>query len=185
MLVFDIETARPIQAKGEERLPGIEYAGGWDDHKGMGISVIACYDARSKQMRVFDETTLSVFKRLVDAAPRICGYNILHFDNRLLAAHGVNVDAAKCYDLHAEVMEANYGRRVKLDDLAAANGIGQKTMKGALAPIEWQLGKRMKVVDYCMQDVYLTLDLLRLVVRQGWLSHPYEPGQRIELKRKP
>lgn len=185
MLVYDIEIKNAIPAKGEDRLPGIEYASGWEDHKGMGISVIACYDAKTKQMRLFDESTLTVFRKLCDERAPICGYNILHFDNKLLAAHGVNLDAAKCYDLHAEVMDALGGRRVKLDDLAAANGVGSKTMKGALAPIEWQMGRYMRVADYCAQDVYLTTDLLRLVHRQGWLWHPYEEGRKIEIKRRP
>lgn len=55
-----------------------------------------------------------------------------------------------------------------------------KTMNGDLAPVEWQKGNRVKVMDYCSQDVALTRDLYEFAMKHGYVLDP-KNGRKIHL----
>src|SRR5262249_39461546 len=110
----------------------------------------------------------------------------LEFDHPLMRHHGVEVDDAKGYDLMKEVMDAAGAKAwagYNLDALAKANGIEGKFGDGAMAPIWWQQGKRGQVIDYCLQDVTITVKIIRLVIDRGWLFDPKTNG--VIRPRKP
>ena len=49
----------------------------------------------------------------------------------------------------------------------------EKTGTGANAAILWQRGKYQEVIDYCLNDVKLTLDLLKNIqANDGWINNP-------------
>lgn len=178
ILVYDAEIARAILASGEEPIPGIEYCAGWSDYENMGISMVGCWDGLTERSRVFGAGDLDAFAALVAERSVLVSFNGLNFDNRLLEAHGAPVPHAKCYDLLAEIWRV-LGKRQRgygLHSLAVANGVGGKTGEGATAPVLWQQGKHLQVVDYCLNDVALTLGLLELVMRDGALLDPVKQG---------
>lgn len=190
-IIYDCEIVRAIQGRGEPRLPGIEYCGGWDDIENMGISVIGCYDVRDHRYRVFMRDNLDSFRALVDEAELIVGFNCLAFDNRLLRANGVAVDDERSYDLLVEMWRAHglpghyAGSRhnvFSLDACARAN-LGQgKSGHGELAPVLYQRGQYGELVDYCLQDVRLTWGLFSaLFMQAGCLVSP-KTNRRVPLR---
>lgn len=170
VIVYDVEIERCIPDKNVARDPTLSYCGGWDDHAGMGISLIAAWDLRDGPLgmpRVFLRDNLDAFGTLI-AGRIVAGFNTNSFDDRLCAANGITV---KSYDLLAELRAACgeprhyvYGKTSKgrtLDDVARVNlGGMQKSGHGAHAPVEWQRGKYGNVIDYGLRDVALEVALV-------------------------
>ncbi len=190
MIIYDCEIIRAIPPKDGNRLEDIEYCEGWDDHAGMGISVIGVYDYASDRYRVFCKDNFDEFQALVDSADLIVGYNSLKFDNQLCAANSLKVPNEKSYDLLVEIWEAHglasvfqYPSHVgySLDAVAQANFGDSKTGNGAMAPVLWQQGKIGQVIDYCLQDVRLTKRLMDQVINTEKLISPLT-GKEVEVQ---
>lgn len=180
-LVFDIEIAKAIPDRGRAPDPGVEYCKGWDDHAHMGIAVVGAYDYVEGRFRVFCRDNLAAFAELAARRRLAVGHNILGFDNRVLAAHGLALPAEKCYDTLVELAAPSGGRfsGLGLDALCAANFGARKTGSGALAPVWWQRGEVGAVVDYCLEDVRLTKLLFDRICEAGEVADPRRPGEVI------
>jgi hypothetical protein len=177
VIVYDCEIIRCIPPVLKSDL---QYCGGWHDHTNMGISVIGVYDYLADQYRVFLEDNFADFARLVRGREHVIGFNSLAFDDRLCAAHGLEVTTT--YDLLCEVRVASGqsphyrpGTRpgYSLERLAQANLGTGKSGSGALAPELWQRGQIGKTIDYCLGDVALTK---RLFDRRAELIDPTGRG---------
>lgn len=168
LVVYDIEIHRCIPDRGAAREPDLEYCAGWDDHANMGIAVLTAFDTITRDPRVFCADNLDEFARLIDGRC-VAGFNNRGFDDRLLAANGIQVAAS--FDLLCAVRAAvgepeTYTRGVtragrSLDAFAECNLGVRKPMSGALAPVQWQRGKRGAVIDYCMGDTMKTARLIQ------------------------
>jgi hypothetical protein len=192
MIIYDIETIRPVRPRDPaELLPGIEYADHWQDYRTMSIACICAYDYQADRFRVFGSyegaglsftdnspanSTCDLERFAAFAANRtLIGWNNRFFDDRLLAAHGV--DVVESWDIKAALMQAGCGgqRGNSLDAFAAANLTGAgKSMAGDMAPVWWQRGQRERVIDYCLQDVNLTRRLLDRLLHKGELVSPLD-----------
>ena len=175
-IIYDIEIAKCIPAKGGLVEPGFDYCEGWTDYKGMGIACIGVYDYVDERYKVFLEDNLDVFAALVKTREVIAGFNNLSFDDKLCHANGIDVRSN--YDLLVEVRVASNQPAMfvkgltragyNLDALAEANLPIKKSGRGDLAPMMWQSGERGAVIDYCLQDVAITKRLIEL----GKLTDP-------------
>lgn len=190
MIIYDCEIIKAIQGRNEERLTGIEYCEGWRDFLGMGISVIGVYDYATGRYRVFCADNFNEFQELVDTTDIVIGFNSLGFDNPLCRANGLNIPDEKSYDLLAEVWHgAGLSRTFNfkthggfgLDACAQANLGLSKSGNGASAPIDWQRGKIGVVIDYCLNDIFLTKSLVDLVIKDGFLINPKNLGQQLTI----
>lgn len=173
ILWLDCETKRPIIPKLGQPEFGIEYADNWTDYKGMGISC-CCVQASDGSAHVFDDGAISGLQTLVNYCDKIVTFNGDSFDLPLLEAFGLLVPRIKSYDILTRYKE-RAGKRVKLNDLARRNLNAAKSGDGALAPILYQQGQIIKVIDYCFNDVSLTYKLWKLIKTQGFLLDPYSP----------
>lgn len=187
MIVYDCEIICAIPQKKKPKVSGVRYCGGWRDFTGMGISVIACYDYNTDDVRVFCMDNLGSFQDLIDSRKVVVGYHNWNFDDPLVEAHGIKLPDKKSYDLYKEIYAAHGykpAQRVggmKLGDCVQANLNDRgKLGDGAMAPILWQQGKVGTVIDYCIRDVLLTRDLLDLVIDDKFIS----PKTRRFLKVK-
>ena len=187
MLIYDLEIVNAIPDRKKPNEPGIEYCAGWDDHANMGVSVIGAYDAIEDRFRVFTQEAFGDFEALANNR-QLIGFNSIHFDDRVLAANGVNVKTD--YDLLQELWAAaGLGRTFKypshagfgLNAAAEANGYGSKTGWGGYAPVQWQRGEYGRVIDYCLEDVRLTWRLVQQVVEMGRLRDPRSPAEWLTL----
>lgn len=187
---YDLEILRAIPDRSGQRLAGIEYCEGWDDHANMGVSVLCAYDFANELPLVYCADNLSAFVGLVSRADWLIGFNNRRFDNRVLACNGIEVPDGKTLDLLAEIWKAavldpdifepathgGYG----LDAVCAANFGSGKTGNGALAPVEWQRGQIGKVISYCLSDVQLTFRLWRKIINTGEIINP-KTGKELEI----
>jgi DEAD/DEAH box helicase domain-containing protein len=186
-LTYDCEIIKCIPPKGGVLDSAYEYCSGWHDHIGMGIAVIGTYESYHDSLNfcVGDrainpnaDTDLQIFQQRLARADVIVGFNSRNFDDKLLAANGLNV--VTHYDLLEEIriaafgsprwQDTPHGRSYKLDAIAHANGMA-KTGSGELAPQLWQQGKHQAVIEYCLHDVWITHELLKLGL-EGRLIDP-------------
>ena len=182
MIVYDCEIVGAVPGKGQERIDGVWYCDGWDDFQGMGISCICAYDMQGQRSRVFLADNLQEFSRLISAGRMVAGFNNHKFDDQLIRAHGIKVGGS--YDIATEVKAASGNpnwRGLSLDALARANGICGKSGSGADAPILWQRGKIGAVIDYCLQDVNVTVNIIRKIMTAGCLVDPRD-GRVVKMR---
>lgn len=182
-LIFDLEIVKAIPAKGEPRLEGIEYCGGWGDHAGMGISVGAFCVLDLDSGRISDSVAFVGGEGLEQVLELsrypVGGFNSKKFDDALMAATFPSFERRSDFDIFELCLERagqlgrqywRDGLKYNLDVISKVNGYA-KTLSGELAPIEWQRGERQKVIDYCCHDVQIeALTLLKL--ERGELIDP-------------
>lgn len=195
ILIYDCEIIKavPVDYKNQALIEGIEYCEGWKDFDNMGISVIGAYLSWEKEFIAFtDEPSidkssrvlpLSYFQDALNKADILVGFNHLSFDNNLIKANNFEIPSTiRHYDILVEMWNAvglgaefvyPHHAGFSLDQTCKVNGIGEKTGTGANAAILWQRGKYQEVIDYCLNDVKLTLDLLKNIqANDGWINNP-------------
>lgn len=183
-LFYDCEIIKTIGYHSE-----YQWCNGWQDYESMGISCIATYSNWDNAYRIFSQETLDLFQKLVNKSNHIIGFNSLSFDDKLCAANRLEIKTN--YDLLSQVWIAaglppTYTKGIttagySLEKLARANFGSGKTGSGELAPILWQQGKQQAVKAYCMTDVYLSVELLKL----GWKGELVDPIKGEMLKLQP
>lgn len=186
-LVYDLEIVKaipPIFDSG--RIPGVEYCQGWEDHKGMGISVIgACHITSGGSLprfRVFTEDNFADFEEATVKSDFVIGYNNHRFDDTVIRETlGFEIPEDKSVDILRQIWKAlrlpidftppiSYG--YGLDAVAQFNVGLAKTGKGESAPHWWQAGEIGKVIDYCLADVQITAEIWAKILREGTLINP-------------
>ena len=173
------------------------YCSGWRDFKNMGISVIGCHLQGFNHFKDgfynFANLNNSIpffcqnFQEILAHHPLLIGFNSRNFDDALLKAN--NIIVRTDYDVLEEIRRASYGSRqwqkqppgwcYTLEAIARANGM-KKTGRSELAPKLWQQGERQKVIDYCLNDVFLTVNILKLG-QEGKLIDP-NTGKYLKLR---
>jgi hypothetical protein len=195
IVVYDLEIKRPIMPRDpSEMIAGLSYATSWGDYAGMGFSIlVACWldqHYTPVQFEVYDEKRLSEIPKDFGTAS-IVGFNSKGFDDKVLGFHGVNVWTD--YDLLQEVRIASgqppnftKGKTVSgynVDSIARANGFEKTGNGGHYAPMMYQHGKHAELTSYCLNDVLITANILRLGVT-GDLTDPVT-GAKLTLNPVP
>lgn len=194
ILIYDCEIIKAIPNRDGSKLDGIEYCAGWRDFSNMGISVIGAYDYVEDRTRVFCEDNADEFALLMGQRDLWVGFNNIPFDNALIrAAWDFVIDDGQCYDLLRETWAAaglgsefnfkthgGYG----LDAVCEANFGTKKSGNGAFAPVLWQQGKVGEVIDYCLNDIRLTKQLMDAALAGTPIKNPKKQTQSL-LLRKP
>ena len=185
-IVYDCEIKRGVETENNPRLDGFEYAAGWDDFSCMGISVLCAYDGTERRYRVFCEDNLEDFVVMACNRRGVIGFNNHRFDDKLLAAHGIDVghysrDIAASIWSAAGVPDGEHPKGLGLDAICKANYLGGKSSAAADAPQDWQRGRIGRVIDYCLNDVRMTVRLLRLIEDTGGIIDPRDQTRRIRV----
>jgi hypothetical protein len=195
--IYDCEIINCVPFHKFAKNQGLNYCSGWRDFKNMGISVIGCYLEGFNHFKngfySFANFENSIpffcqnFQDIIDDQPLLVGFNSRKFDDALLKANNMLVHTD--YDVLEEVRLASYSSRkwkkqptawsYNLDTIARANGM-KKTGRSDLAPKLWQQGKQQQVIDYCLNDVFLTVEILRLG-QEGKLIDP-NTGKYLKLR---
>lgn len=198
ILVYDCEIIKAVMPDyaNQAKIVGIEYCDGWHDHSNMGISVIGTYNNWTKESIAyvnFDDILpmdkesswrpLNEFQELLNQADVLVGFNNQSFDDNLIKANGFTIpENILNYDILVEIWKAvgieppfvyptHAGYSLK--QTCEANGLPPKTGDGANAAVQWQRGEHKKVIDYCLNDIKITTELLRKIMsNDGWLVNP-------------
>ncbi|WP_041237721.1 hypothetical protein [Gloeothece citriformis] len=198
IIIYDCEIIKCLPSLQKKLEPNFMYCQGWNDFCNMGISVIAFQvleDLQDVNNRFYYFTnpnnlipyTFEKLNDFLDSTFFVIGFNTKKFDDKLMRANGMKIKTN--YDLLEEIRRAGYGSpqwkhqpkhwNYTLEAIARANGMS-KTGSGDLAPQLWQQGKHQMVVDYCLNDVKLTNQILKLGL-SGQLIDP-NTGKYLTLK---
>lgn len=105
-------------------------------------------------------------------------WNGLHFDLDILAEESGLL--YECRDLVMDMVDPmfqfywHHGFPVSLQAVASGMGLWGKTGVGIEAPIKWSQGRYQEVIEYCIQDVQVLLNVTKTVELCGhlyWYSH--------------
>lgn len=175
MIIFDVEIKKGILQAGQQPLEGIEYCGGWRDFANMGVACVCTYDTVSTLSRVFTTSRLKELGAYL-TGKATGGFNTRRFDMPCLAAQGVEISGERHYDALEQIwlklgldadqfssLHAGWG----LDAVMQETFGLAKTGHGAMAPVWWQRGDHSKVIDYCLNDVWLEAKLCRHMLEGG------------------
>jgi hypothetical protein len=192
-IIYDIEIEKAIPDRDGLNLEaGVEYCDGWKDFKNMGISVIGVYDYVEDRLLHYLKPQLQEFAALVARRDLVIGFNNRSFDDQLLAANGITVPRAKSYDILVEIWAADglgpaFNHRTHggygLDRVCAVNFGLNKTGSGDLAPVMWQRGQHQEVIDYCMNDVALTREIMDRILRGEPIRNPKRSYQNLTIRK--
>lgn len=158
---------------------------GWQNYKALGICAIGCYAnwlPKNRRLQCFTvDGGFDGFQELANQADEIVGFNSIGFDDPLCQAHGIAIETT--FDLMVEVRRAAgeplSGRCTpgyNLGQLAKVNLGRDKTGHGAKVPALWQAGEKQQVIDYCLNDVMLLVDLYQ---RRTHLIDPVRHGDVV------
>lgn len=194
MLIYDCEIKKAIAKNGESRLADVEYCAGWRDFENMGISCIGAYDYDADRYRLFMEDNFDEFDKLVAAHDVIVGFNSIGFDNELIKAARetpVLMEVGhKSYDILVEIWKgAGLGPKFEypshmgfgLDACCKANFGTEKSGHGAVAPVDYQRGNYGRLVDYCLNDVVLTKQLMDRILERGEIVDPRDGASVLQV----
>jgi DEAD/DEAH box helicase domain-containing protein len=170
-LVLDVETKHLA-----------EEVGGWNNIRGMGLSVAVVYCVEEDRFTVYEESQAETLVRDLLAAERVIGFNILRFDYEVLRAYYSFPlrDSVPTLDMMIPLHEA-LGFRPKLEDLAAATlGVGK--LGDGLQAVRWfREGNMEQLIAYCKQDVQVTCDIYKFGKERGYvlLRDRYKGSRRV------
>ena len=147
-VVFDIETKKSF-----------DDVGGRDHMDLLGISVLCAYSYNKDAYFAFEEHEVAGFKKMLDEAGTLIGFNIKGFDipvmEPYIPAASYNVAVL---DLMDDVVRGA-GFRISLDNLAGTT-LGVKKSADGLQALQWyKEGKIDESKKYCTQDVRVTKEL--------------------------
>lgn len=191
ILVLDAEIKKLISGKDENgadipKDPGYEYCDGWNDFAGMGISVVCVYNYADGRYHVFMSDNMHEIKFLIGESDWVVGFNSIKFDAKLLEASGIIIPPEKNFDVLVEMWKAagigdiyirDKHHGYNLGDTVEANIDGAaKSGGGATATELWQDGKIGELIDYAINDVFVTKKLFDSILVQAGLWSPKDDG---------
>lgn len=160
-IVFDIETKNTFQDVGTA------------DPAMLDLSLIAIYDYTDDAYYSFLGEELPQLWPKLEKADMLIGFNSDHFDIPLLNKYYQgDLTNLKSLDLLKEVKKS-LGRRIKLDDIAAATLQHKKIAHGLEAIKWWRQGEIEKIREYCIEDVRITKEVYDYALKNQKLKYQY------------
>lgn len=146
-IVFDIETKNFFHDVGSS------------DPAKLDISIVAIYDSETDSYTSYLEDELVKLWPILERADMLIGFYSEHFDLPLLNKYYPgDLSQIKHLDILKEIRK-NYGRGMKLDQLAEGTLGRHKSGHGADAMTWWKAGEVERVRSYCIDDVRITKEL--------------------------
>ncbi len=149
----------------------------YNDPKKLGITVVAIYDYKNQQQKVFTENELHGLFGILENASYIIGYNVRSFDIPVLQAYYPGkVEVFQIFDILEDIRE-KIGRRLALNDLISATLGKKKTGHGLMAIDYYKEGRWEALKKYCMDDVLLTKELFDFGIKNKEVQYLNELGK--------
>ncbi|MBX4195553.1 ribonuclease H-like domain-containing protein [Candidatus Parcubacteria bacterium] len=146
-IVFDIETSNSPSDVGK-----------WDPTL-LDIAIVAIHDSETDQYTTYTVEELGKLWPVIEHADMLIGFASDRFDVPLLNKYYPgDLFKIRSLDILTEIKKT-YGRRMKLDQLAAGTLGKRKSGHGLDAIQWWRSGEVEKVRAYCIDDVKLTKEL--------------------------
>ncbi len=169
-VVFDIETQNTF-----------DDVGGYFPEK-LDVSVVCAYFYGDDSWRSYKHDQMQELLKDLESADCLIGYNSVGFDVPVLNKYYPG-DLLKIPQLDMlEQIRLSLGYRIKLDDVAAATLGTKKSAHGLQAVAWWKEGKVQEIIDYCMQDVKVTKEVLEFGQKNGYILFDDRMGERQMVK---
>lgn len=165
-LVFDIETKNIFQDVGS------------NNPEDLDISIVGLYDYETNVYKSFTQEEFDKMWPYFEKADVLITFTGEHFDIPLLnkyykkAGRG-DLKTIRSLDVLKEI-KTQYGRRMKLDQIAEGTFGINKSGDGFDAVVWWRTGRVDEIRKYCLDDVKITKDVYeyamknkRLMFKQG------------------
>ena len=164
-VVLDIEIAKEV--------PTTDGKLDWEAAKRgeCGLSVAVIWDSKTERYYLYDMHTIQLLCDHLEAADLVIGFNTDEFDipiieklaDRKLVLKGRYDILQKVW---AQFSERQYGGYKLADIVHRTLGL-DKTGQGDAAPRLAAEGRYAELFDYCLNDVYITLQLWRHIEEHG------------------
>lgn len=166
LITYDIEIAKPID----------KVRGGWDGaKKGLaGISSVVLFDSDTGRYHLFDGTTTEQCVEHLNRADLLIGFNCIEFDQPALEGYSGKSIQKPSFDILQSIWSA-LGKKEKGYGLGlvAERTLGlAKSGDGESAPRLAAQGRWAELLDYNLNDVYLTKTLYEHIVMEGFIITP-------------
>lgn len=146
-IVFDIETRNIFSEVGSA------------DPARLDISVVGVYDSETDQYTTYLQEELSQLWPIIERADMLIGFYSDNFDIPLLDKYYPgDLTKIKSLDILKEIRK-QYGRGMKLDQLAEGTLKTNKSGDGFDAIKWWKAGDIEKLREYCIKDVKITKEI--------------------------
>jgi DEAD/DEAH box helicase domain-containing protein len=167
-IVFDIETSNLFQEVGSNNAADLD------------LSVVVIHDSKTDEYTSYKQDELQKLWPILEETDIIVGYNSDHFDIPLLNKYYEgDLNQIKSLDILKEIKE-QFGRRMKLDQIAAGTFGTAKSADGLQAVRWWRNGEYEKVIKYCIDDVKITKQIYDYALKNGKLIFK-EGGKKITI----
>jgi DEAD/DEAH box helicase domain-containing protein len=171
--VLDLETQYSAQE-----------VGGWHRADLMKISCAVLYDSSIDDYLEFMEDEVPRLIQHLKGFDCIVGFNIKRFDYKVLSGYtDFDFRSLPTLDILEEIHN-HLGYRLSLNHLANVSLGSEKTGDGLQALKWWKMGKIRELIDYCKEDVRLTLALFRFGCEQGYLLFNNKAGNTVRVPVK-
>jgi len=129
------------------------------DIEDIDLALIAIHDSETNEYSTYIESELKNLWPILERTDVLIGFNSDHFDIPVLNKYYPgDLTKIKSVDILKEIKKS-YGRRMKLDQLAAGTLGKNKSGHGLDAVKWWRQGEIEKVRNYCIDDVKITKEL--------------------------
>lgn len=153
----------------------------FDDPEKLGITVVAIYDYKDGQGKIFEEKELNRLFPILESASYVIGYNVANFDIAVLQAYYPGkVDVFTPFDILDDIKQ-KIGRRISLNEVIGATLGKKKTGHGFQAINLYNEGKIEELKKYCLDDVMFTKELFEYGVENGEIFY-LAPTGKISIK---
>jgi DEAD/DEAH box helicase domain-containing protein len=165
-IVFDIETRNIFQDVGS------------NDPTKLDISVVGIYDSETDSYATYLQEELNQLWPVIERADILIGFYSEHFDLPLLNKYYPgDLGTIPHIDILKEIRK-QYGRGMKLDQLAEGTLGIRKSGHGLDAIKWWRKGEVDKIRAYCADDVKITKELYDYALANGKLM--FKEGPQVK-----
>ena len=176
-LVFDIETKNIFQDVGS------------NDPADLDISIVGIYDYETDKYLSFTQEEFDKMWPYFEKADVLITFTGEHFDIPLLNKYYKktgrgDLSTIRSLDVLREIKK-QYGRRMKLDQIAEGTFGINKGGNGLEAVAWWRTGEIEKIRKYCLEDVRITKDVYEYALKNKRLMFKEGPfTKEIKLDTK-
>ena len=166
-LVFDIETRNIFQDVGS------------NNPEDLDISIVGLYDYETGKYESFVQEEFDKMWPYFQKAEQLITFSGEHFDIPLLNKYykkaGLgDLKQIRSLDVLKEI-KIQYGRRMKLDQIAEGTFGINKSSHGLQAVAWWREGKVEEIRKYCLDDVKITKDVYEFALKNRKLMFKEGP----------
>lgn len=158
-----------------------EDVGGRDHVDQLKVACAVTYSTMKNDFTIYWEKDVPALLAELKAATKVVGFNVLHFDYRVLQPYATQLRLASIptIDMLVDIQKV-LGFRVSLDNVAGAS-LGSAKSADGIQSVEWfRNGELDKVADYCKADVDITRRVFDFGREHGFVYYKSKLGSKLK-----